>query len=72
MSTLSRGLAPKHAAAYLGIGEQTLRKQRTSSRPSRRMPPIPFVRAGRRIIYLREDLDRWLEANRLQSAEVSE
>lgn len=58
----SRGLAPKQAAHYLGIGEQTLRKQRSGVIKEGRMPLVPFARAGRRIIYLIDDLDRWLEA----------
>lgn len=58
----SRGLAPKQAAHYLGVGEQTLRKQRSGVIKEGRMPLVPFARAGRRIIYLVEDLDSWLEA----------
>jgi hypothetical protein len=29
-----------------------------------RMPTPPYVRLGRKVIYLRDDLDRWLEAQR--------
>lgn len=58
----SRGMAPKQAAHYLGISEQTLRKQRSGVIREGRMPLVPFGRAGRRIIYLVEDLDQWLEA----------
>lgn len=69
MSQQTRGLAPKQAATYIGIGEQTLRKQRSGAGGPGRMPVVPYARAGRRIIYLVEDLDRWLEARR-QVAEV--
>ena len=65
MSHIVRGLNPKEAARYLGISEQTLRKQRSGSHQERRMPPVPFARAGRRIIYLIEDLNSWLDAQRL-------
>jgi len=64
----NRGLAPKQAAHYLGISEQTLRKQRCQGQPGRRMPLVPFIRAGRRIVYLRDELDAWLAARRSESA----
>ena len=64
MSTVVRGLSPKNAADYLGISEQTLRKQRCAPNLARRMPMVPFARAGRRVVYLKEELDAWLEARR--------
>ena len=63
--TTRRGLAPKQAAVYLGVSEQTLRKQRSTGPRPRGMPVVPFVRVGRRILYIIEDLDRWLESHRL-------
>jgi hypothetical protein len=33
-------------------------------RRGNRLPPPPFVKLGRKILYLVDDLDRWLEENR--------
>ena len=71
MSSIARGVAPKRAAEYLGISEQTLRKQRCARSPSSRLPSVPFLRAGRRIIYLLEDLDAWLDARRVATQQPS-
>jgi hypothetical protein len=53
------------ASIYLGISRATLRQGRCEGRREKRMPPPPFVRLGRKIIYLRTDLDRWLESYRI-------
>lgn len=59
-----RGFSEDEAAYYLGISRITLRQSRMDGRRENHMPPPPYVRLGRRIIYLRDDLDRWLEENR--------
>jgi hypothetical protein len=61
---LQRGFSESDAAIYLGISRSTLRHGRSDGSRNNRMPPPPFVRAGRKIIYLRDDLDCWLAANR--------
>lgn len=62
-----KSLSPKSAAIYIGLSEQTLRKQRSVGHQQGRMPQVPYLRAGRRVLYLVEDLDRWLEALRVTS-----
>ena len=62
--TLQRGLSESDAAIYLGISRSTLRHGRSEGVRANRMPSPPFVRLGRKIVYLRDDLDGWLAANR--------
>lgn len=59
-----RGLTEPEAAIYLGVSRSTLRHGRCEGERDGRMPPPPFVRLGRKIIYLRDDLDAWLSQNR--------
>ena len=61
----SRCLAEPEAAKYLQISASSLRKGRMNGALEGRMPVPPFVRLGRRIVYLRDDLDRWLESHRI-------
>lgn len=56
-----RGLNEKQAAIYLGLSAQYLRISRMAK--SQKDAP-PFVKIGARIIYLRDDLDQWLESHR--------
>lgn len=59
-----RGLTEAEAADYSGISRSALRQGRMNGCRECRMPTPPFVRLGRKILYLRDDLDRWLEAQR--------
>ena len=51
-------LDAKSAAAYLHLSSQTMAKMRLSS-----MGP-PYYKVGRRVLYDRTDLDRWLDSKR--------
>ena len=51
-------LDAKGAAAYLHLANQTLAKMRLSG-----VGP-PYYKVGRRILYDRLDLDRWLDSKR--------
>lgn len=53
------------AALYLGISRTTLRQGRCEGRRDNRMPPPPYIKIGRKILYLRADLDRWLTTYRV-------
>lgn len=53
------------AAQYLGISRATLRQGRCEGRRENRMPPPPYVKLGRKIMYIRKDLDQWLEGYRV-------
>ena len=60
-----RCLTDKEAAIYLGVSTSTLRISRCHGAKAGRFPPPPFVRLGRSIRYLKDDLDLWLEARRV-------
>ena len=53
-----RYLDTKQAAAYLGLSVKTLEKLRITGRGPR------YAKAGRRVIYDRRDLDRWVAARK--------
>ena len=57
---MSNLMNEKEVASFLGLRPQTLAIWRM------RKEKIPFVRMGRRIAYRREDVERWLEAQRVQ------
>lgn len=65
-----RGLSEAEAATYLGVSRSTLRHGRCEGFRDNRMPPPPFVRLGRKIVYLKDDLDSWLYNNRTELAPV--
>lgn len=66
-----RALSEAEAASYLGISVSSLRKQRMNGEREGHMPLIPWVRFGRRIVYLRDCLDTALESNRVQPANTT-
>ncbi len=50
------------AARYIGMSRSFLRQGRMYGEREGKIPPPKFIKMGKRkIIYLREDLDRWLE-----------
>lgn len=59
-----RGYTEIETAQYLGVSRATLRTGRMEGKRGKRMTTPPFVKVGRKVIYLRDDLDRWLEENR--------
>lgn len=60
-----RGMTETEAAHYIGVAPISLRQGRSEGRREKRMPPPPYIKLGRKILYLRDDLDRWLEMNRV-------
>ncbi len=64
MKPAKRALTEAEAADYLGVSRSTLRVGRMHGPRQGHMPIPPFVRLGRSIRYLKDDLDRWLEGNR--------
>jgi predicted DNA-binding transcriptional regulator AlpA len=60
-----RGLSETQAAEYIGLSRSTLRQGRMDGDREGRCPTPPFVRLGRKIIYLREELDCWLDQHRV-------
>ena len=60
---LPRGLSEVEAAKYIGMSPSFLRKDRMYGVLPGRTAGPRWVKVGKRIIYLREDLDAWLEKN---------
>jgi predicted DNA-binding transcriptional regulator AlpA len=58
-------LTERQAAQFLGIAFSTLRQARMQGPRPNRMPTPPYVRLGRRVLYLRADLERWLASHRI-------
>lgn len=50
-------LRTRDAAKYLGVSESTLQKDRVHWRMG-----VPFHKVGRTVVYVRDDLDVWLDA----------
>lgn len=51
------------AAFYLGVSVSSLRKSRMNGPRANQLPPPPYVKLGRRVIYRAADLAQFLEAN---------
>jgi hypothetical protein len=64
-----RTLSTLQAAEYLGVAEISLRQGRCDGYRQGRMQPPPYCRIGRKILYLRDDLDKWLESHRVDLME---
>ena len=54
------------AARYLEMSASYLRHARCHGRVGNRTPGPSFVKIGRTIRYLREDLDAWLDHHRIE------
>ena len=57
-------LNERQAAIFLGLSESSLRKSRMNGTRTNHLPPPPFVKLGRRIVYLLDDLHDYLEQHR--------
>ena len=55
-----RALTEIEASQYIGMSRSYLRQSRMDGHRDKRTPAPPFIRIGRSIRYLREDLDNWL------------
>jgi len=54
---------PVGAAEFLGIASPTLEKDRRTGHLG-----VPYVKAGRRVLYKLSDLNAWLDANKVVPA----
>ena len=61
-SVAQRGLTEADTSVYTGFSTSFLRASRLG-----RCDGPPFVRAGRAVRYLRDDVDRWLEQRRVET-----
>ncbi|MEQ8693426.1 MAG: hypothetical protein RIC89_21625 [Pseudomonadales bacterium] len=55
-----RALTEKQAAAYIGMSRSFLAQSRMDGLRANRTPAPPFIRIGRSVRYLLDDLDGWL------------
>lgn len=53
-------------ALYTGISVSSLRKGRMNGRRDKYIEPPPYLKLGRRIVYLKTDLDAWLMSHRVE------
>jgi len=59
-----RLLTEKQAAPYIGMSRSFLRQSRMSGKRQNRTPGPPFLKIGRKVLYLADDLDAWLLEHR--------
>ncbi len=59
-----RGLSEAEAAEYIGMSRSFLRQARMDGTRTNRTPGPRFSKIGRKVIYLKDDLDAWLEGLR--------
>lgn len=59
-STNKRALSELEAAAYIGMSRSFLAQSRMDGLRDNRTPAPPFIKIGRSVRYLQEDLDNWL------------
>lgn len=59
--TQKRGYSSQQAANYIGMSETYLRVDRSRGVTGNRTKGPDYTRKGRRVIYLKEHLDAWLE-----------
>lgn len=62
MKTTKRGFKDYEAATYLGISVSLLRKARCDGRLIGQVPLPAYIKVGKSVLYLREDLDTWLDS----------
>jgi predicted DNA-binding transcriptional regulator AlpA len=61
---MQRALPDPEAARYIGMSVSFLKQSRMNGDRENRAPGPPYVKIGRSVRYLREDLDAWLEQYR--------
>ena len=59
-----RFLTEKQAAPYIGMSRSFLRQSRMNGKRQNRTPGPPFLKIGRKVLYLADDLDAWLLEHR--------
>jgi len=63
----SRVLSEIETSQYIGMSRSYLRQARMEGNRDSRTPAPPFIKIGRSVRYLREDLDNWLDGFLKQS-----
>ena len=65
--TMKNALTETEAAVYVGMSRSFLAISRMEGNRDNRTPGPPFLKVGRRVIYLRDDLDTWLAQHRVEA-----
>jgi len=66
---IKRGLSTVEAAHYLGVSVSYLNQARSNSPAARKLDAPRHVKVGKKIIYLIDVLDAWLEFDRSNNDE---
>jgi len=67
----SRAMSEEQAAAYIEMSRSFLRQDRMNGIRNNRTAGPRFIRIGRAIRYLKDDLDTWLDSHRVERDEVA-
>jgi predicted DNA-binding transcriptional regulator AlpA len=62
MNIDKRALSEIETSTYIGMSRSFLRQARMEGNRATRTPAPPFIKIGRSVRYLREDLDNWLSS----------
>jgi predicted DNA-binding transcriptional regulator AlpA len=62
MNLAKRALSEKETSEYIGMSRSFLRQSRMEGNRATRTSAPPFLKIGRSVRYLREDLDNWLDS----------
>ncbi|CAM3257824.1 helix-turn-helix transcriptional regulator [Vibrio diazotrophicus] len=58
-----RAYTEQETAVYIGMSRSFLRQARMEGQRKNRTDAPPFIKIGRAVRYLKEDLDQWLESH---------
>lgn len=58
-----RAYTEQEASVYIGMSRSYLRQARMEGQRKNRTVAPPFIKIGRAVRYLKEDLDAWLESH---------
>ncbi len=58
-----RAYTEQETAAYIGMSRSFLRQARMEGQRKNRTIAPPFIKIGRAVRYLKEDLDQWLDSH---------
>lgn len=61
----------RECAEYIGFSESFLRKARMNGPRDKHVVAPPFLKIGRKVIYLKEDCDAWLGHFKAEAASVA-
>jgi predicted DNA-binding transcriptional regulator AlpA len=62
MTVVKRALTEIETAEYIGMSRSFLRQSRMEGSRDNRTPAPKFIKIGRSVRYLIEDLDNWLDS----------